>query len=250
MSGGTPFVVVGAGGLGCPAGLGLAAAEVSTLMVVDDDVVDASNLPRQVLYTAADTGTAKVEAFARRLRAVNPTLVVTPLARRLAPTEVHDFVASLPTDVVMLECSDSPPLKFAVNDAVLRLDRAAVIGGAVGWTGQAVAVERGAPCYRCIFEQAPPEGRAGRCDLTGVAGPVVGATGYHMAVLAVALAHARAARRRGSPTPGPAGRLTHIDGRTATVRTLAPNRRPGCSTCAALTVEHDHGHSPHSHSAA
>jgi molybdopterin/thiamine biosynthesis adenylyltransferase len=225
------YVVIGAGGLGCPALLGLQAGGARCINVVDDDIVDLANLPRQVLYASADVGVAKVDAarWALRERArESAPIEITTLARRLDPTELPAWldalVASKP-DPIVLECSDSPQLKFAVHDACVARGVRVVVGGVVGWHGQAMAVdphESEAACYRCVFEAPPPPELTPACAEVGVAGTAAGTVGHAMALLAIALA---------GNTGAVAGVCLHFDLLRTTVRRLAPKPRPDCPTC-------------------
>jgi molybdopterin/thiamine biosynthesis adenylyltransferase len=133
----TCFVVIGAGGLGCPALLGLRAAGAKQVLVVDHDRVEASNLHRQVLYDLGDVGAAKAVVAARELARAG--IDARPRVQRLAPEEVPGLVAELAPDSVVLECTDAPALKFATNDAcVARLGTAV---GTAGWLQAVLAVQ-------------------------------------------------------------------------------------------------------------
>lgn len=229
------FLVLGAGGLGCPALLGLAAAGARRLVVVDDDAVERSNLQRQVLFATCDLGVPKAEAAARRLRAAAPqALEVLPVRRRIDPgapddpgqldallDEVAEFAA--PHGLVVLECTDSPALKFAANDACVRRGVPLVIGGVVGWEGQVMPVAGASTCYRCLYEAPPPRELAPACSEVGVMGAAAGHLGWLMAAHAVRLMSGDLAA---------AGTLTTFDGRSLAPRTLAPRPRAGCPACA------------------
>jgi adenylyltransferase/sulfurtransferase len=215
------FVVIGAGGLGCPALLGLSAQGARRVIVVDDDRVEVSNLQRQVLYAVGDVGARKVDAARHRLQRRCPALQVQTRAVRLQPADAEGFVRELPSDAVVLECTDSPQLKFAVNDAALDHGVPAVIGASLGWSAQALAVERGHACYRCIYESPPRDPPT--CATAGVLGSAVGTAGFVMASLAVGLALGRAET---------SGRLIAIDLRTMAVQQLQPALRAGCTACA------------------
>jgi molybdopterin/thiamine biosynthesis adenylyltransferase len=226
---GARYVVIGAGGLGCPALLGLQAAGARRISIVDDDIVDLANLPRQVLYATADVGVAKVDAARWALR--ERTLEITTLSSRLDPTELPAWIDALidtTPDPIVLECSDSPRLKFAVHDACVARGVRVVVGGVVGWHGQAMAIDprrRDAACYRCVFEAPPPRELTPACSEVGVAGTAAGAVGHAMALLAMALA--------GTPRAAEsvAGVCLHFDLLRATVRRLAPKPRTDCPTC-------------------
>jgi molybdopterin/thiamine biosynthesis adenylyltransferase len=211
------LVVIGAGGLGCPALLALAGAGARRALVVDPDRVEAHNLQRQVLYDVSDVGAAKAEAAARRLAAAG--LAVEPHVRALSPATVRAFVAALPPAAIVLECTDQPALKFAFNDACLAHDVPLVVGAALGFRGQALAVRAGHACYRCVYEAPPPEHEIPRCDEAGVLGSGVGHVGMLMAHLALRL-------QAGDDTV--AGQLWALDLLHARVQRLAPALRAGC----------------------
>lgn len=216
------FLVLGAGGLGCPALLGLLAGGARELAIVDCDVVDATNLHRQVLYDLGDVGAVKVEAAARQLRARAPALAVEPISLRLDERTLSSLLADQPDHTVVLECSDQPGLKFLVHDLCGERGLPLVIGGVQRWGGQAMAVRHGAAaCFRCVFEDAPPAELAPSCAEVGVLGAAAGALGYVMAHLAVALA-------AGDDV---AGTLIALDLRDPRPQQIRPRRRTGCPGC-------------------
>lgn len=210
------WVIVGAGGLGCPALLALLGAGARTFHIVDPDVVEASNLQRQVLYSVAHVGMPKVRAAGLALRARNPSIDLQLEHRGLRSAEVDSFVAALPPGSVVLECTDAPSLKFAFNDACLGHGVPLVIGAALGVRGQVLKVAAGQACYRCIYETVPRE--VPTCAAAGVLGPAVGLTGALMAQVALSRA--------------PAGRLLALDLLRSHTQTLHPRPRPDCPACA------------------
>jgi adenylyltransferase/sulfurtransferase len=213
-------LVIGVGGLGCPAALALARAGVGTLGLVDPDVVDVSNLPRQLLYDAGDVGRAKVAVAAERLRAAAPAVqVVTTQARFTAADTgwLRDF------DVV-LDGTDSIAAKFAVNDAAVAAGVPLVHAGAVDFRAQLLTIlPRATACYRCVFEDAPPPDDVPSCQEAGVLGPVV--------ALAGSLQAADALRVATGTRPHFADRLLSIDLRAGTWRAIPVIRRRGCAAC-------------------
>jgi molybdopterin-synthase adenylyltransferase len=213
-------LVIGVGGLGCPAALALARAGVGTLGLVDPDVVDVSNLPRQLLYDAGDVGRAKVAVAAERLRAIAPAVrVVTTQARFTASDAawLRDF------DVV-LDGTDSIAAKFDVNDAAVAAAVPFVHAGAVDFRAQLLTiVPRETACYRCVFEDAPPPDDVPSCQEAGVLGPVV--------ALAGSLQAADALRVAVGARPHFADRLLSIDLRAGTWRSIRVARRLGCAAC-------------------
>jgi adenylyltransferase/sulfurtransferase len=237
----TQFVVIGAGGLGCPALLGLQAGGAERITIIDDDQVDLSNLPRQVLFASADLGADKVDAARHTLlgrsQAGSPAPKITSLRRRLRADQLPKLLEELTagseeqsSGSVVLECSDSPALKFAVHDACVRKGLCVVVGGVIGWQGQAMAVDprqRDAACYRCLFEAPPPAQLAPSCAAVGVFSTVAGMLGQAMATLAFGLAAGLA----GGLERSPAGICLHFDLLRGSVRRLAPKPRPDCATC-------------------
>jgi adenylyltransferase/sulfurtransferase len=164
--------VVGAGGLGCPAALYLCAAGVGTLGLIDADVVDVSNLQRQVLYGADDVGRPKVDVARERLLAQNPDLRVETHAVRLTAANAEDVLR--PYDVVV-DGSDNFPTRYLVNDACVRLGKPAVYGAILRFEGQASVFDaRRGPCYRCLFPEPPPPGSVPSCAEAGVLGVLPG----------------------------------------------------------------------------
>ena len=217
------YLVLGAGGLGCPALLGLVAAGASAITIVDHDVVDASNLQRQVLNTTADVGMAKVEAAAVRLRGRDPRLRLRTHRTHLDAGTLAPLLAEQPAGTIVLECSDAPGLKFMVNDACLERQLPLVVGGVQRWRGQVQAVQRGHACLRCMFEGPPPPALQESCSQVGVMGAAAGLLGFWMAQMAVAL-------RAGSPV---AGTLWAIDTRTLLPQQMRPRPRADCPACGA-----------------
>jgi molybdopterin/thiamine biosynthesis adenylyltransferase len=210
--------IVGAGGLGAPAALYLAAAGVGRLSLIDPDAVDISNLHRQVLYETADIGQPKVAAAARHLAALNPHVAIAPVAERLGEANAgvlltgHDFV---------LDGTDDFATRFAVNTACLAAGLPLVSGAIGRWTGQ-VGVFAGRPCYRCLVPEIPPD--AETCVAVGVVGALAGVIGSLMALEAIKLIV-----RAGEPL---AGRLLIYDALAGETRTVALPPDPACPACA------------------
>jgi molybdopterin/thiamine biosynthesis adenylyltransferase len=226
-------LVVGVGGLGCPAALVLARAGVGTIGLCDDDTVDVGNLHRQILFGEADVGAPKLDAAARALRAAaGGRLEVRLHATRLLPDNAVDLVQGY--DVV-LEGSDNFATKFLAADACRLAGVPVVHASAVRWVGTALAVgAHGRPCYRCLFEDVP-EGDAPNCAEAGVVGPVVGLVAAAQADLALALLDGDdgTSPRSGASRPGVAGELVTVDGLAGAGalrrRTISP--RADCALC-------------------
>jgi molybdopterin-synthase adenylyltransferase len=216
-------LVVGAGGLGGPALLVLAAAGVGRIVLVEDDAVETSNLNRQPLFREADLGARKAATAAARLRALHPGIAVEARDERFDAASAVDLVRA--ADVV-LDGSDNFATKFLANDAALRARRPLVHGGVLRTTLQLLTV---APsglggCLRCLFEAPPPEGSVPSCQEAGILGPVAGMAGALMAAEALRLL----AGERGAYE----GRLWTWEARTARARLVLVRKRAGCPACA------------------
>lgn len=218
-------MVVGAGGLGCPALLGLVDAGARRLTIIDDDRVDASNLQRQILFGLADVGTRKTQAASWSLRGRAPrALELTTVDQRLRPEQLDPVFDELDRPAIVLECSDDPTLKFAIHDACIARGIPVVVAGVIGWRGQVMAVDSRRPghaCYRCLFEAPPPRELAPACVAVGVVGAVAGTIGYAMALLATQV----------STGAGAPGALLDFDLLGGRVRRLAPSPRRDCPGC-------------------
>lgn len=178
-------LVIGAGGLGCPVLLYLAAAGVGRIVIVDADRVDISNLQRQVLYTTADAGQPKAEVAARRLRALNPLITIEAHSKRFTRTNAFALVRSC--DVVV-DGSDNFSTRYLVNDACVLADRPLVYGAIQGFAGQASVFNwKGGPTYRCLFPEPPEAGTVPNCSEAGVLGVLPGLIGTVQATETVKL---------------------------------------------------------------
>jgi len=217
--------VVGAGGLGSPAILYLAAAGVGRLTVIDDDRVSLDNLQRQVLHDTAGVGEPKTHSAVRRVDALNPAVRVRTVERRLDAGNAEELLTG--HDVVV-EGSDTLATKFAVNDACVRLGITAVIGGVVRFDGQVVTVPPGAPCYRCLFGAEPDRGLVPTCSGAGVLGPVAGMVGSLQAAEAL-----RFLFGAGEPQ---GGRVLVLDALRPRLRSVEFPRDPACTACALSPV--------------
>ncbi|MBV7380666.1 HesA/MoeB/ThiF family protein [Maritimibacter dapengensis] len=217
-------LVVGAGGLGSPALLYLAASGVGTVGVIDGDIVDNSNLQRQVIHRDEDIGTPKVFSAERAMKAQNPYVVVRPYNRRLTEDIAADLFAEY--DLVLEGC-DNFETRYLVNRIAASL-RIPVIGGALTqWEGQ-ISIwhpASGAPCYQCVFPEAPDPGLAPSCSEAGVAGPLPGVVGSMMAVEAI-----KYLTEAGETL---AGRLLIYDALYADSRIVRVKPRPDCPVCGA-----------------
>ncbi|HSD20299.1 MAG TPA: ThiF family adenylyltransferase [Anaeromyxobacter sp.] len=220
---GKTALVIGAGGLGGPALLTLAAGGVGTLVVVEDDVVETSNLNRQPLFKEADVGERKAAVAAARLRAIFPSVAVDARDLRF---DVGNALALVGAADVVVDGSDNFATKFLANDAALRARRPLVHGGILRTTAQLLTV---APagiggCLRCLFEAPPPQGAVPSCAEAGVLGATAGFAGALMGAEALRLL----AGERGAYE----GRLFTYEARSARGRLVLVRRRPGCAACA------------------
>ena len=212
-------LIVGAGGLGSPAALYLAAAGVGTIGLIDPDEVALSNLQRQVLYATIDAGRPKVEVAERHLTALNPHLDVTAMPIAIGPENARSIIHRY--DLV-LDGTDDFGVRFCVNEACVA-EKKPLVSGAIGrWTGQ-VGVFGRQPCYRCLVPEIPPD--AETCVAVGVVGALAGVIGSMMALEAVKLITGA-----GEPLTG---RLTIYDALAAESRTVKVGADPDCPVCSA-----------------
>jgi adenylyltransferase/sulfurtransferase len=214
-------LIVGAGGLGCPAALYLAAAGVGTLGLVDFDCVDASNLQRQVLFDTHDIGRPKVEVAAERLAALNPDVRVVPIAEKVQASNAQTIVEGY--DVV-LDGTDTFPSRYLLNDICAWAGIPLVSGSIQRFEGQVSVFDRPrGPCYRCLFPEPPPPELAPNCAEAGVLGVLPGVVGTLQAteVLKILLGY-------GEPL---VGRLLVYDAGAMEFRTFRVPRDPDCAVC-------------------
>jgi len=214
-------VIVGAGGLGCPAALGLAAAGVGTLAVLDPDVVELSNLNRQILHGTRELGTAKVSSLRERLRSLYPDTRVEAHRIRLTTANLPAFFG--PADFV-IDATDGVEAKFLVNDGAVSAERPYCHAGILGFQGQVMTVlPRRTTCYRCLFPEPPPGEETPTCRDAGILGAVAGVIGAVQAAEAIKYLSGR--------TGLLTDRILIYDGRTGGWRTAALRRNPRCPVC-------------------
>jgi molybdopterin/thiamine biosynthesis adenylyltransferase len=220
-------LVIGAGGLGAPALQYLAAAGVGTIGVIDDDVVDNANLHRQVIHRDADIGIPKVFSAEAAMRAQNPFVTVRPYNRRL-----DDSVARALFDDydLILDGSDNFETRYLANRIAAALGKPLVSGALAQWEGQLSVFDpaSGAPCYQCIFPQAPDPALAPSCAEAGVIGPLPGVIGAMMAVETVKLIAGIGAPMRGE--------MLIYDALYGETRKIALSRREDCPVCGAQST--------------
>ncbi len=208
-------LLVGAGGLGCPAALALARAGVGSIAIADDDVVEEAKLHRQILFDEVDLGASKAETAAGVLEGLASGVRATAVGSRVLP---HNAMQLVQKADVVVEGSDNFATKFLVADACALARVPVVHAAAIRWHGTVLAVGPGAaPCYRCLFEDLP-EGGGPACADAGVIGPVVGLLGAIQADLALSLLD-------GQPVEGT---LVTYDGRADQLRRRTIPSREGC----------------------
>ncbi|MBK9547895.1 MAG: molybdopterin-synthase adenylyltransferase MoeB [Gemmatimonadetes bacterium] len=215
------ILLIGAGGLGSPAALYLAAAGIGTIGIVDADVVDASNLQRQVLHDTPSIGHLKVVSAKARLEALNPFVRVEPIAERLTAANARAIIARY--DLVV-DGSDNFPTRYLVNDACVLEGKPFVYGSIFRFEGQlSLFGMPGGPCYRCLFAEPPSPELVPSCVEAGVIGVLPGLIGTLQALEAIkwVLGIGRSA----------AGRLLLVDALGLTVREIAVARDPACAVC-------------------
>ncbi len=217
-------LVIGAGGLGCPAALFLAAAGVGTLSIADPDRVDLTNLQRQIGHDTASVGELKVQSLARRLAAVNPRVVVRPVAEKLAGEALAAAVAA--ADVV-LDCTDRFATRHAINRACVAAGKPLVSGAAIRFDGQVSVFDPRqppSPCYHCVYPESG-DFEETACAEMGVFAPLVGIVGSLQAAEALKLlVNADGAEML-------CGRLLTIDAKTMQFNTLKLRRDVTCTVC-------------------
>ncbi|MEO8936701.1 MAG: HesA/MoeB/ThiF family protein [Burkholderiaceae bacterium] len=219
-------VVIGAGGLGSPAAIYLAASGLGTLTLIDDDVVDLTNLQRQILHGTPDVGLAKVASGANALRRLNPEVDVRTIAERVDQQRLAGIVA---TADVVVDCSDNFATRHAANRACVAASVPLVSGAAIRFDGQIAsfdlrrvddAAER-APCYACLFPESD-EVEDVACSTMGVFAPLTGIVGAMQAAEAAKIIIG---------LPSLSGRLLLVDARTMEWQSIALSRDPCCAVC-------------------
>lgn len=213
--------IVGAGGLGSPAALYLAAAGVGTLGIIDGDVVDLSNLQRQVIHHTPDVARPKTESAREKIEALNPDVRVVSFHERLTAKNALDLVKDFD---LLLDGTDNFPTKFLVNDTAVLAGKPLIHGGILRFTGQVMTIiPRKSACYRCIFKAPPPAGVIPSCQEAGVLGALAGIIGSIQATEALKLILGT-----GRPL---VDRLLTYDALTTRFRDVALRRNPSCPVC-------------------
>lgn len=212
-------LIIGLGGLGCPAAMALARAGIGQLHICDDDQIAETNLHRQVLYEAQDLGRDKLEVAKPRLLALGANEVVVHRTR-LLPENARDLVSG--QDIV-IEGADNFATKFLAADACYLEHVPLVHGAAIRFIGTALLIKRdGCPCYRCLFEDLLADDQAPNCDSAGIMGPVVGVVGALLADLALDALNDDWSR---------AGQIFNFDGKSLRLRPVPVRPRHSCPLC-------------------
>lgn len=216
-------LVVGAGGLGSPVLMYLAAAGVGRLGLVEMDSVEISNLQRQVLFDTPSVGQRKAQIAKTRLESLNPHIQVEAYAERITSENALSLLA--PYDLI-IDCTDNFPTRYLLNDACVLLDKPLVYGAIHQFEGQlSVFHHQGGPCYRCLFPQPPTPGTVPNCAEAGVFGVLPGVIGSLMATEAI-----KVLLGLGEVL---SGKLLLYDGLQARFHRLSFPRRPDCPVCGA-----------------
>ena len=214
-------LIIGAGGLGSPASMYLAAAGVGKITIYDDDVVDLSNLQRQIAHHTTDIGTDKVISTRETINQLNPDVNVIAVKQRLAGEQLENEVKK--ADVV-LDCSDNFPTRFAINRACVKYQTPLVSGAAIRFEGQVSVFTPGknnSPCYNCLYSDEGEEQL--NCATNGVIAPITGIIGSLQALEALKLIMAIGKTL--------SGRLLLIDGLTMEINSMKLRKNPNCPTC-------------------
>ena len=212
---------IGAGGLGSPLALYLAAAGVGTLGMVDFDVVDFTNLQRQIIHTTADVGRKKLQSAADKIKAINPYVEVVPFETRLTSANALELFRGF--DMVV-DGTDNFPTRYLVNDACVLTGKPNVYGSIFRFEGQvSVFATKEGPCYRCLYPEPPPPGLVPSCAEGGVLGILPGLVGIMQATEAIKLILGK-----GDPL---IGRLLLVDAMGMKFRELKLRKNPDCPVC-------------------
>src|SRR5438067_8663330 len=213
---------IGAGGLGSPASLYLAAAGIGTLGIVDQDTVDLSNLHRQILHGTSDVGSEKTDSARARLLAINPTLAIETYTTRLSASNANELICDY--DIVV-DGSDNLPTRYLSSDVCVWEKKPNIYGSVHQFEGQAslFAPHLGGPCYRCLFPEPPPPEAIPSCAEAGVLGVVPGLIGLIQALETIKLIIGTGDNLL--------GRLLHVDALTLRFREFKIRRDPNCPVC-------------------
>ncbi len=222
-------LIVGLGGLGSPAAFYLAAAGIGALGVLDNDVVDVSNLQRQILHTTNDIGRQKTDSAEDRIRALNPRVEVIKHCVRLSKNNVEQTIRDYD---VIIDGVDNFPARYLLNDACFLGKKPLVEAGVLQFLGQIMTIVPGqGPCYRCVFPEPPPPGAVPTCQEAGILGAVAGLLGVIQAAEAVKLVLGM-----GKPL---VGRMIVYEALSGSFREVSFRPNPKCPLCGAERSIHE-----------
>ena len=213
-------VVIGAGGLGSPALMYLAAAGIGEISIIDDDKIDESNLQRQILYTTNDQGAAKVEIAKMQLEALNPNIKIISHKARLTTDNAEKLLTK---HDIILDTTDNFETRYLVNDTSVKLNIPVIFGAITGWEGvvSTFNTNKNSPCYRCLYPKKP-QADIRNCAEAGAIGPVAGIIGSLMALEAIKFLVNTPALKILS------NKLFILDGRTGQTNCIPINKNPNC----------------------
>ncbi len=218
---------IGAGGLGSPLALYLGAAGIGTIGIVDFDVVDYTNLQRQIIHTTADVGRKKLDSAADKLKAINPNVNVVRYETRLSSANALDLFKNFD---IIIDGTDNFPTRYLVNDACVLTGKPNVYGSIFRFEGQvSVFATEDGPCYRCLYPEPPPPGLVPSCAEGGVLGILPGLVGVMQATEAIKLILGK-----GEPL---IGRLLLVDALAMKFRELKLRKNPDCPACGKRTIK-------------
>jgi molybdopterin/thiamine biosynthesis adenylyltransferase/TusA-related sulfurtransferase len=222
-------LIIGIGGLGCPAALSLAEGGVERLILVDPDTVALSNLQRQVLYGVSDVGLCKVDVASRELTTRFPQLAVVTEGTRFTAENAARLLDGV--DIV-IDGTDDPAARFLINDCAFAKGIPAVLGGILRFEGLVMAVSGShGPCFRCLFEEPPGPDEVMSCGSAGVLGALAGAVGHLQAVRALGILGGNEAAHTGF--------VTTLDGLRGTIRDIPMPEATGCVVCGGIEARLD-----------
>ncbi|MBR1390118.1 MAG: thiazole biosynthesis adenylyltransferase ThiF [Lachnospiraceae bacterium] len=214
-------LIIGAGGLGAPAAMYLAAAGVGTIGIVDADEVDLSNLQRQIIHSTADIGKAKVKSAAETMQAINPDVTVNTYRTFVTSENIMELIADYD---FIIDGTDNFPAKFLINDACVKAQKPFSHAGIIRFRGQLMTyVPDQGPCYRCVFKNPPPKDAVPTCKQAGVIGAMGGVIGSLQAMEAVKYITGQGELLT--------GRLMTYDALKMEFRTVKLPRDKGCAIC-------------------
>lgn len=219
-------LIVGAGGLGAPMIVYLAAAGIGRIGIVDDDVVELSNLQRQIVHATDRIGVSKAASAARSALAINPNIAVDIHDLRLDADNIDGLLGQY--DIVA-DGTDNFGTRYLVNDAAVRLGKTLVTAALLRFDGQITTVKPGGPCYRCLFPEPPPAGTVPSCSEAGVLGAVAGVLGTMQTTEIV--------KEILGIGDSLSGRLLLFDGLAMSLRAMQAKRRPACKACGNAQAE-------------